>query len=84
MVMLALELYKYLGLSNNMFKNILYPLLRKNKRGFFVIFFFSILVSLGGAIQPFIMQHIIDNAILASNINQLFFLVLISFFLQFL
>ena len=64
-----------------MFKNILYPLLRKNKRGFFVIFFFSILVSLGGAIQPFIMQHIIDNAILASNINQLFFLVLISFFL---
>jgi len=79
--MLALELYKYLGLSNNMFKNILYPLLRKNKRGFFVIFFFSILVSLGGAIQPFIMQHIIDNAILASNINQLFYLVLISFFL---
>lgn len=79
--MLELELYKYLGLSNNMFKNILYPLLRKNKRGFFVIFFFSILVSLGGAIQPFIMQHIIDNAILASNINQLFFLVLISFFL---
>lgn len=64
-----------------MFKNILYPLLRKNKRGFFVIFFFSILVSLCGAIQPFIMQHIIDNAILASNINQLFFLVLISFFL---
>lgn len=64
-----------------MFKNILYPLLRKNKRGFFVIFFFSILVSLGGAIQPFIMQHIIDNAILASNINQLFYLVLISFFL---
>lgn len=64
-----------------MFKNILYPLLRKNKRGFFVIFFFSILVSLGGAIQPFIMQHIIDNAILASNINQLIFLVSISFFL---
>ncbi|MGE4383855.1 MAG: ABC transporter ATP-binding protein [Arcobacter sp.] len=64
-----------------MFKNILYPLLRKNKRGFFVIFFFSIFVSLGGAIQPFIMQHIIDNAILASNINQLFYLVLISFFL---
>ena len=64
-----------------MFKNILYPLLRKNKRGFFVIFFFSILVSLGGAIQPFIMQHIIDYAILASNINQLIFLVSISFFL---
>ncbi|WP_323594357.1 ABC transporter ATP-binding protein [Aliarcobacter butzleri] len=46
-----------------------------------VIFFFSILVSLGGAVQPYIMQHIIDNAILASNINQLIFLVSISFFL---
>ncbi|MFX4233035.1 ABC transporter ATP-binding protein [Aliarcobacter butzleri] len=64
-----------------MFKNIIYPLLKKNKRGFFVIFFFSILVSLGGAVQPYIMQHIIDNAILASNINQLIFLVSISFFL---
>lgn len=64
-----------------MFKSIIYPLLRKNKRGFFVIFLFSILVSLGGAIQPYIMQHIIDNAILASNINQLIFLVSISFFL---
>ncbi|MFW3340284.1 ABC transporter ATP-binding protein [Aliarcobacter butzleri] len=64
-----------------MFKNIIYPLLNKNKRGFFVIFFFSILVSLGGAVQPYIMQHIIDNAILASNINQLIFLVSISFFL---
>ncbi|MCG3651073.1 ABC transporter ATP-binding protein/permease [Aliarcobacter butzleri] len=63
-----------------MFKNIIYPLLKKNKRGFFVIFFFSILVSLGGAVQPYIMQHIIDNAILASNINQLIFLVSISFF----
>ncbi|MFY4809162.1 ABC transporter ATP-binding protein [Aliarcobacter butzleri] len=64
-----------------MFKNIIYPLLKKNKRGFFVIFFFSILVSLGGVVQPYIMQHIIDNAILASNINQLIFLVSISFFL---
>lgn len=64
-----------------MFKNIIYPLLKKNKRGFLVIFFFSILVSLGGAVQPYIMQHIIDNAILASNINQLIFLVSISFFL---
>ena len=64
-----------------MFKNIIYPLLKKNKRGFFVIFFFSILVSLGGVFQPYIMQHIIDNAILASNINQLIFLVSISFFL---
>ena len=64
-----------------MFKNIIYPLLKKNKRGFFVIFFFSILVSIGGAVQPYIMQHIIDNAILASNINQLIFLVSISFFL---
>lgn len=64
-----------------MFKNIIYPLLKKNKRGFFVIFLFSILVSLGGAVQPYIMQHIIDNAILASNINQLIFLVSISFFL---
>ncbi|QDM00708.1 ABC transporter ATP-binding protein [Aliarcobacter butzleri] len=64
-----------------MFKNIIYPLLKKNKRGFFVIFFFSILVSLGGAVQPYIMQHIIDNAILALNINQLIFLVSISFFL---
>ncbi|MFW3405706.1 ABC transporter ATP-binding protein [Aliarcobacter butzleri] len=64
-----------------MFKNIIYPLLKKNKRGFFVIFFFSILVSLGGAVQPYIMQHIIDNAILASNINQLIFLVSLSFFL---
>ncbi|MFX4209072.1 ABC transporter ATP-binding protein [Aliarcobacter butzleri] len=64
-----------------MFKNIIYPLLKKNKRGFFVIFFFSIFVSLGGAVQPYIMQHIIDNAILASNINQLIFLVSISFFL---
>ena len=64
-----------------MFKSIIYPLLRKNKRGFFVIFLFSILVSLGGAVQPYIMQHIIDNAILASNINQLIFLVSISFFL---
>ncbi|MCT7647146.1 ABC transporter ATP-binding protein [Aliarcobacter butzleri] len=63
-----------------MLKNIIYPLLKKNKRGFFVIFFFSILVSLGGAVQPYIMQHIIDNAILASNINQLIFLVSISFF----
>ncbi len=64
-----------------MFKNIIYPLLKKNKRGFFVIFFFSILVSLGGVFQPYIMQHIIDNAILASNINQLIFLVSISFLL---
>ncbi|MFX4280772.1 ABC transporter ATP-binding protein [Aliarcobacter butzleri] len=64
-----------------MFNNIIYPLLKKNKRGFFVIFFFSILVSLGGVFQPYIMQHIIDNAILASNINQLIFLVSISFFL---
>ncbi|MCR8709331.1 ABC transporter ATP-binding protein [Aliarcobacter butzleri] len=64
-----------------MFKNIIYPLLKKNKRGFFVIFFFSILVSLGGVVQPYIMQHIIDNAILASNINQLIFLVSISFFI---
>lgn len=62
-----------------MFKNLIYPLLKKNKRGFFIIFFFSIIVSLGGAVQPFIMQHIIDNAILASNINQLIFLVTLSF-----
>jgi ATP-binding cassette, subfamily B, bacterial len=64
-----------------MFKNTIYPLLKENKRGFIIIFIFSIIVSLGGAIQPYIMQHIIDNAILASDINQLFILVAISFFL---
>lgn len=64
-----------------MFKSIIYPLLRKNKRGFFVIFFFSIFISISGAIQPFIMQHIIDDAILASNLNQLYILVAITFFL---
>lgn len=68
-------------IKNNMFKNTIYPLLKENKRGFIIIFFFSILVSLGAVLQPFIMQHIIDDAILASNINQLIFLVSISFFL---
>lgn len=67
--------------KNNMFKNTIYPLLKENKRGFFIIFFFSIIVSLGGALQPYIMQHIIDNAILTSDVNQLFILVAISFFL---
>ena len=64
-----------------MFKNTIYPLLKENKRGFIIIFFFSILVSLGAVLQPFIMQHIIDDAILASNLNQLVILVAISFFL---
>ncbi len=67
--------------KNKMFKSTIYPLLKENKRGFFIIFFFSIIVSLGGAIQPYIMQHIIDDAILTSNVNQLFILVAISFFL---
>lgn len=68
-------------IKNNMFKNTIYPLLKENKRGFIIIFFFSILVSLGAVLQPFIMQHIIDDAILASNLNQLVILVAISFFL---
>ena len=64
-----------------MFKNTIYPLLKENKRGFIIIFCLSIIISLGGVLQPYIMQHIIDNAILASNVNQLFILVSISFFL---
>ena len=68
-------------LKNNMFKNTIYPLLIENKRGFIIIFILSIIVSLSGAVQPFIMQHIIDDAIISSNVNQLFILVAITFFL---
>jgi ATP-binding cassette, subfamily B, bacterial len=64
-----------------MFKNTIYPLLKENKRGFIIIFILSIIVSLSGAVQPFIMQHIIDDAIISSNVNQLFILVAITFFL---
>lgn len=64
-----------------MFKKIVYPLLEKNKRGFIIILFLSIIVSLGGVLQPFIIQNIIDSAILSSDTNKLFFLVAISFFL---
>lgn len=68
-------------LKHNMFKNTIYPLLIENKRGFIIIFILSIIVSLSGAVQPFIMQHIIDDAIISSNVNQLFILVAITFFL---
>ena len=68
-------------LKNSMFKTTIYPLLKENKRGFITIFFFSIIVSLGGVLQPYIMQHIIDDAIISSNVNQLFILVAITFFL---
>ncbi|WP_345977851.1 ABC transporter ATP-binding protein [Sulfurimonas sp. HSL3-7] len=62
-------------------KNTILPLLKENRRGFFVIFLLSTLVSLSGALQPFIMQHIIDDALLSANLDQLFILVAVSFFL---
>lgn len=64
-----------------MFKTTIYPLLKENKRGFITIFFFSIIVSLGGVLQPYIMQHIIDDAIVASNLNLLYILVATTFLL---
>lgn len=68
-------------LKNSMFKTTIYPLLKENKRGFITIFFFSIIVSLGGVLQPYIMQHIIDDAIVASNLNLLYILVATTFLL---
>ncbi|QDF29294.1 ABC transporter ATP-binding protein [Halarcobacter anaerophilus] len=65
----------------NQITQILYPLLKKNKRGFFTIFIFSIIVSLGGAFQPYIIQNIIDNALIKQNLYLLYILVGLSFFL---
>ncbi len=65
----------------NKITQILNPLLKENKRGFLVIFLFSIIVSVGGAFQPYIIQNIIDNALIKKDIDLLFILVTISFFL---
>ncbi|AXX92764.1 multidrug resistance ABC transporter, ATP-binding/permease components [Malaciobacter molluscorum LMG 25693] len=62
----------------NQISKILYPLLKQNKRGFFIIFLFSIIVSVGAALQPYIIQNIIDKALIKSNLDLLYIFVAIS------
>lgn len=62
-------------------KETIYPLLKENKKGFLLIFLMSSVVSLSGALQPFIMQHIIDDALLSHDAHMLFMLIGVSFFL---